>query len=453
MALSSSLPVHDLVVVGAGIGGLAAAWRAAAAGRDVLVLEAGERAGGVIETVRLGAYRVERAAATLPSTARHVLDLLATLPGAPRALPARPEADRQLLLTRTGLVAVPRSPPAFLATRLLPPGAKLRLLAEVLRGPRRGARSETLERFVRRRFGTHVAERFLVPFTRGIYGAHPSRLGAGDAFPLLPALERRGGSVVRGMLARLRERRRPGPRARRAVLLLEGGMQALPRALAAALGERLWLRAPVRALAPADPADPGGHAVLTLAAGDRVAAREVLLACPARAQAALVAPFAPGPAEALSGVAAAPIAVVAVGLPPGNPPVPEAFGFLRGHGARARLLGATFHSRLSDAVAPPGHDLVLAFVGGTEDPDALALGDAELAEVVLRDLSRALGGTLRPDLVDVHRWPAAIPLFSPGHRGRMAAVAAALSRWGVRLGGSHVTGVGVDACVGASTPG
>lgn len=444
----NEVPVHDLVVVGGGIAGLAAAWRAAQAGRDVLLLEAGERAGGVIETVRLGAYRVERAAATIPSTAKHLLGLIASLPDAPRALPARPEADRQFLLTRTGLKAVPRSPPAFFASPLLPFSAKLRLFSEVLRGPRQGNRSETLERFVSRRFGALVAQRFLVPFTSGIYGAHPGRLGAGDAFPLLPALERRRGSVVKGLLARARDQRQPGPRAKRAVLLMEGGMQALPRALERALGERVWLRARVERLQPPAPDDVGGAHRLTLAQGDEVQAREVLLATPAQAQAALIAPFAPHLAETLAGVAYTPIAVVAVGLPPGNPAVPEGFGFLRGHGARARILGATFHSRLSDAVAPPGHDLVLVFVGGSEDPGALNLSDADLGEVALADLSRALRGRLKPDLVDVHRWPRAIPLFAPGHRGRMAQAQAALSRWNLRLTGSHITGVGVDACVG-----
>lgn len=442
-----ALPVHDLVVVGGGIAGLAAAWRAAAAGRDVLLLEEAPRPGGVIRTDRVGAYRVERAAATVPSTAANVLALAGALPDGPRLLPARPEADKQFLLMPSGLRRVPRSPPAFLASPLLPLGAKLRLLTEPLRGPRRGSRSESLFAFVARRFGPAVAERFLVPFTSGVYGAHPARLGAGDAFPLLPALERRRGSVVKGLIARAREQRGGGPRSRRAVLLVEGGTEALVQALARALGERLWLGAGVRSLAPADPDDPGAPATLTLAAGDRVQAREVLLAAPAGRQADLLAPFAPQLAEVLAGVRYTPIAVVAVGLPPGNPPVPEGFGFLRGHRTRARILGATFHSRLSDAVAPPGHDLVLCFLGGSEDPGALERPDDELRDLALHDLGRALGGALRPDLVDVQRWPRAIPLFAPGHRGRMAEVQAALSRWSLRLSGSHITGVGLDACV------
>jgi oxygen-dependent protoporphyrinogen oxidase len=326
---------------------------------------------------------------------------------------------------------------------LLSLGAKARLLAEALRGPREGARSETLERFVTRRFGSGIAERFLVPFTRGIYGADPSRLGAGDAFPTLVALERRRGSVLRALLSR-----RGG--VPRQALRVEGGMGRLPEAIAAALGKRAWAGARVEALAP-PPAAPGAPLELTLGAGDRVLAREVVLAVPPPRQAALIRPFAPHLADAVGAVRATPIAVVALGLPPGNPALPPGFGFLCARESGARILGATFASHLAPEVAPAGHALATVFLGGSEDRDALVLSDAALARVAVDDLSRALGGRVAPDLADVHRMPQALPLFSPGHRGRMALLQAALSRWGVRLSGSHVTGVALDACVAPPT--
>ena len=42
-----------------------------------------------------------------------------------------------------------------------------------------------------------------------------------------------------------------------------------------------------------------------------------------------------------------------------------------------------------------------------------------------------------------------IPMATPGHRGRLARVHAALGDMGIRLLGSHVTGIGVERCASA----
>jgi oxygen-dependent protoporphyrinogen oxidase len=290
---------------------------------------------------------------------------------------------------------------------------------------------------VQRRFGGAVAAGLLGPFTRGVYGAAPERLGAADAFPRLVALERRRGSVLRGLLAA-----RGG--ARRSVLLARDGTESVPRGVARALGGRVRLGASVEAV---QPAQSGGPATVHLGTGEVVEAREVALALPATAQAALVsAPF-PHVAEALAAIDYAPIVVAAVGFERAHgPALPDAFGFLRGPDAPTRILGATFNSRMRADVSPPGTELLTVFLGGTEDRGVLAQDDEALTRIVTRDLARALGGRLEPAFIDIWRWPRAIPVPAPGHRGRMAALAATLDRARIRLLGSHVTGVSLEDC-------
>jgi oxygen-dependent protoporphyrinogen oxidase len=188
--------------------------------------------------------------------------------------------------------------------------------------------------------------------------------------------------------------------------------------------------------------------VLRLPGDERIAAREVILAIPARAQAALLGASNPHIAEMLGTISYAPILVASVGFArTAQVAAPEGFGFLRGRGSGARILGATFNARLNpEAVAPPEHELLTVFLGGTEDEEALGLRDDEVRDIVLRDLQTALGGPVRPDLFDVWRWPRAIPLPSNGHRGRMARAAAALDAGRIRLLGSHATGVSLNDC-------
>ena len=63
-------------VIGAGIGGLAAAVRLAAQGHEVTILEQAARAGGTCGAVRLGAYRFD-AGPSLLTMPRVVRDLFA----------------------------------------------------------------------------------------------------------------------------------------------------------------------------------------------------------------------------------------------------------------------------------------------------------------------------------------------------------------------------------------
>lgn len=428
---------HDVAVVGGGFAGLCAAWRARRAGRSVVVLEAAPRVGGVVRTDRVGGYRVERAAGTFPSSAAALLEVHASLPEPPAIHRPDPGTTGQWIWTRRGLVALPRNPPSLLRSPLLPARAKVRLLLETTRGPRRGGPPESAHAFVRRRFGLDVAERLLRPMTLGIYGSPPESIGMGDAFPAIPEMERRSGSLLKAMAARRGATKRE-------VWVFQDGMEAFPRAIAQALGDAVRTGAPVTAL------EARADGARVRCADTTYVARHVLLATTADVQARLVAPLSSVAAETLAAVRYVPMVVVAVGLPPGrSPPIPAGFGFLRGHGAKGRILGALFPSCLHPGVAPTGHALLNVFLGGGADPAAIDLADDEVRSIVVRDLSVALGGRVTPDLLDVHRWPRAIPLLSPGHRARIAQAQRLLPP-SVGLSGSHVTGVGVHACAAAT---
>ena len=431
--------ILDRVVVGAGLSGLALAWRSIAAGATTRLVEAAPRVGGVLRTEHVGPWRVERAAAAFPSTASHLLALHAALPNAPAIRRPPPETSGQLLWTRAGLRALPRSPQALLASPLLGFGAKARLFAEVLRAPRRGGPPESTYAFARRRLGTAVAERFLRPMTLGIYGTRPEDLGVADAFPTLPVMEAKDRGVLRAL------RRRSGA-AKREVWTFEDGMEALPRAIAAALGADV-----VRTTSPVSDVRPFADSIEVHLDGETpIRARSVVLATTAPEQARLVGAISPEAAALLSGVRYVPMIVASVGLTQALAQrAPTAFGFLRGQGAPGRILGAAFASNLNPIVAPPGHALWNVFLGGGADPDAMRLSDEDVRDVVEGDLASALGAPVRLAFASIVRWPRAIPVLSVGHRERMARANSLLAPYRVALSGAHVTGVGVHACAAA----
>ena len=431
--------------------GLADAFHAQRRGARVRVLEAAPEVGGVIGTYAKDGYRFERAATSLPSSARDVMALLAALGREDVLMPASEAAKSQYLLTPQGLERVPRSPPSLLRTRLLTLRGKLRALGELVRGRDVPPPGETLFDFVARRFGHEIADGFLRPFTNGIYGCAPERLGAADAFPKLVALEQRRGGVLRGLMAGgLGGSASAQPKQKRQVLMPVDGMAAVPRAVAETLGDAVETGVEVARIEPGSVDAP---ARVHTADGRTLEAETLVLATRASAQAALLEASHPEQAGVLAAVTYVPMVVCAVGYPRGKgPDLPEGFGFLRGPKSDARILGATFNSRLNPAVAPEGGSLLTAFIGGSEDTAAVDLDDDTLRSTVLADLARALGAPIEPALFEVTRWRGAIPMFAPGHRARMAAANAALGDARIHLLGSHVTGVSLNDCCRPGAP-
>ena len=233
---------------------------------------------------------------------------------------------------------------------------------------------------------------------------------------------------------------------KREILVFEEGMEAFPKAIAAALGSDV-----VRTSSAVATLDPVADAVeVRTADGTSIRAREVVLATTAPEQARLVAAFCPEAAALLAGVRYVPMIVASAGIGPALAArTPAAFGFLRSHGAPGRVLGAAFPSALDPSVAPPGHALWKFFLGGGADPDVMHLDDDDLRSVVERDLSTVLRTRVELAFFAVTRWPRAIPVLAIGHRARMARADALLAPHGIRLSGSHVTGVGVHACATA----
>jgi oxygen-dependent protoporphyrinogen oxidase len=431
----------DALVIGAGAAGLGAALELEVRGREVLVLDAGDRPGGVMRSDRLDGFLVERG----PSTTRMPAGAVALLQRAgleAALLKAAPESKARFLLRSEGLVPVPLSPLAFATTRLLSGRGKLRLLREPF-VPRGDGSGESVAAFVERRFGREVLEALIAPFLVGVYAGDEHRLGAEAVFPTLVAAEREGGSVARGILRRTLRgggvRGFPGSWSAREGL---GGLAAL---LARGLGERLQLGARVRALVPEA---EGWRVELD---GRALRARRVVLAADAAGAAELLAPLDAEAAAYARSLPFAPIVSVAVALGPEATARPvQGFGFLVPRDLGLDLLGALYMSRLFPGRAPAGQELVTAMVGGLRWPAAVDAPDDELLRRAEAGLDRALGLRAAPRALAITRWARAVPQPGPGHVGAVRAIRARLARFpGFALAGACWDAVAVGEALAA----
>ncbi|HEY6929375.1 MAG TPA: protoporphyrinogen oxidase [Thermoanaerobaculia bacterium] len=428
------------IVIGAGLSGLVHAYKLARSGRDVLVLEASDRAGGVVRTEKQDGFQLELG----PNTVRPTPELWALagdLGLQAEALLVSSRAPRYIDFGGK-LHPLPMSPIALARTRLLSPKGKLRLLAEpFIRTPVPG--SDTVRSFFARRLGPQVAERMVEPFVSGIFAGDGTRLSASACFPKLTRWERERGSLLAGALADRFAGRSSAKSPVRGLLSFREGLETLPRAIASALGGRLVRKT------PAVKVIRFGNAWTVRTMDEELPASRVVIATPASEAARLAETFAPPAARALASIPLPPLAVLHLAWPiAAFTRIPEGFGHLVVPQTGRRILGAVYTSSLFPDRAPDGQVLMTVFLGGSRDPQAPALSETELVGHALRDLDAALGIRGEPKVVRLTRYTNALPQCDLGHESRLKILADTEQSWpGIAFIGNYRGGMSVGDVV------
>lgn len=457
-----------LVVVGGGITGLAAANRAVERGgvdADVLLLEAGERLGGVISTERRGPFLLEGGPDSFISEKPEAIELCRRIGLEDQLLPTN-DANRRTLIVRGGrLIPLPDGFQLLGPTRILPflrsPVLSWRgklAAAKDLLLPRGGPPpdgDESLASFVRRRLGTEVLERLAQPLVGGIYTADAETLSLATTMPRFLQLERTHRSVILGLRA---QARRAGTAAAAGTsgarfglfVTLRDGMATLVSALAARLPEgTVRLDAAVRSIAPGRQAAHGSAWVVTLASGEEIAADAVVVASPAPVAGRLLQEADAALGGLLQQIRCASSAVVTLAFRRDQvPDPPRAFGFVVPGSEHRRVIAGSFTDVKYAGRAPADTVLLRLFVGGALQPEQFALDDEALVRGACDELGALLGIAAEPVLTWVQRWPESMPQYLVGHARRVAEAgrrAAALP--GLALAGNAYHGVGLADCV------
>ncbi|MGF1668615.1 MAG: protoporphyrinogen oxidase [Acidimicrobiia bacterium] len=419
-----------MAIIGGGLAGLFTAIELIEHGiDDVVVFDEGSLPGGVARTIQRDGYSLEPAAGTLMLPNPHLTPLLQHI--GVTVTPA-PDAGIRYVYTRGRLVGLPSSPKAALSP-LVSWSAKVRAAAEpFIRRPAEPDSDESLDSFLRRRFGQGLAGTLAWVAASGVFAGDPTRLAARSAFPALPGLEDAAGSVVRGGVARMRQRS-PGA-IRPSGHVPKGGMTALADAAAARLGDRYRPGTPVAGVT-------SGTIGWKVECPDTVTAQHLVVASRPSAAAGLVD-------DTLAGVlrqaTTAPAVVLGLGGPAAGFPLPAGFGALTGPDAATATLGVLFESSYAPARSPEGHSFVKVIAGGATRPHVVDWDDDRLVTTIGDEVSRILGRTIEASFVEVVRHHHGIPQYNVGHRSWLERLDGLLmDRPGLHLTGWGYRGVGV----------
>ncbi len=324
---------------------------------------------------------------------------------------------------------------------------------------------ENIEEFVTRHLGREAFARIIDPFVSGVYAGDPKKLEMRAALKKIFRLQTLSfnGALVPGALVRFQEIAREKadnppdpawPTYKSGELgSFRRGLQTLPNAIAAKLGEeRVALNHRLVGVRRADDGSGAWLATFDTPDGETVVrARALVSTAPAHAVADVLAPVMPEAAR-LKEVYYPPVASVTVAYPKSafkNPDLPG-FGSLNPRSEGVRTLGTIWSSSLFPNRAPPDHNLLLNYIGGSRDVDIANLSEDEIVAEVHKGCQTVLlkPGAPQPRVLGVKLWPTAIPQYEAGHLDLLAELDAAEQRTpGLYLGGNYRTGVAFGDCV------
>jgi protoporphyrinogen/coproporphyrinogen III oxidase len=459
---------QKIVVIGAGISGLACAYRLKQLGIPCVALEATERAGGLIAT----AQRNDLLFDTGPQCPRFppsLWRLIRELALDSEFVAGSPKAKRYIF-SRGRLQPAPFSPAGLMATRLVGLTSKFRILTEAFRYSRPPAQEESLSDFVERKFGADVLDNLVDPFISTIFLGDSRKIGMTSAFPILVEWERDQGSIVRGAIRARNLKRdvrmsvdslgssRPikGGRTLHVTQALpplgsfRSGMGRLPERVSEELKAEIRYRTPIASVAPlGDNGESNARWQVCLSGGEAITAEYLILAVPAYAAARLLETSVPQLADQLKAIEYAPLCVVSSAYDRSRVANSlDGFGFMIPRNEGLNTICTFWNSSLFGGRAPAGEVLMTSFAGRELRDTLWGMPENECAQIVEAENARIMGITAKPLDHLVWKDTQALPQYNVGHGRRVEEIYTILSgQSNLYLAGNFLRGRSISDCI------
>ncbi len=420
-----------IVIIGAGISGLSAAYFLQKKQVPYVVLEANSNVGGVIQTTREEGNLLELGPNSLLCDEEN-LAFLTELGLEPELLTAA-EVNKNRFIFKNGKYRkLPSSPPSLLFNSFFSWKAKWQIFNE-RKVTSKSPEGETVEQFFCRRFGAEVTKWAVNPFISGIYAGDPQKLWVAETFPLLVELEKKYGSVLKGFM------KRKGTTARKATYSFKQGLSALPQALAGKLNLRLQTQ-----VKHIKPVINGWEVVLS---NEIISASSVILAVPATSAAHLLAPYFPDEARVLETVHYPPMTVVHTSFRREDVKhTLNGFGGLNPKAANRFAAGSIWSSSIFEGRSRKGEVLITSFVGGSQYESHALLKEEEILANTVKELKEAYQILGDPVFTHLYKWPKAIPQYDAAMPA-VHKVANGLTQKGAHICANWLGGVSVIDCI------
>ncbi|WP_055108721.1 protoporphyrinogen oxidase [Paenibacillus ihumii] len=452
---------RKVVIVGGGLTGLSAAfyirkfYKEKGCKPAITIIEKDKSLGGKIETLHRDGFVIEKGPDSFLARKTAMVDLAKELELDHELVTTNPEAKKTYIVNRgrlhpmpSGLVlGVPTEIGPFLRSGLVSWRGKLRALTDLVRAPRQSAEDESLGNFIERRLGAEVLSNMTEPLLAGIYAGDTYRLSLQSTFPQFGEMERKYGSLIKGMMTGKKPVETHTGTKKSAFLTFRQGLQSLVHALVHDLNDvEQRLEAEVSAIERSG-GDSAGYEVV-LASGERIAADDVVVTTPAFAAAALLRPLVD--VSELDAINYVSVANVVLAFE--REEVSGSFdgsGFLVPRKEGRNITACTWTGVKWLHTSPEDKMLLRCYVGRFGDEEKVSYPDEELIGLVRKDLRELMNITAEPLFAEITRLPKSMPQYPVNHLRQIAEFRSRLDRTlpGVYATGAAFEGVGLPDCI------
>lgn len=450
--------MKKILVVGGGITGLSAAYyiqkqlKEEQLYHEVRLVEASDRLGGKIGTVKRDGFTIERGPDSFLARKKAAVDLINEL-----------GLENQLVRNATGqsyifvngklqkipagsFMGIPTEVQPFLFSRLFSIKGKLQASLDYIKPKGKRQADQSLGLFFRRRFGDELVENLIEPLLSGIYSGDIDDMSLMATFPNFYELEQKHGSLIKGLRKTMpkkpksKVKKRPGM-----FLTLKDGFESIVESLEKSLSNIISKGISVDHI---EKKADRYHVLLSDATVYEADA--IIVTVPHREVGKMFSQY-----DVFRELEDLPNSSVAnVSLAFDEKAIHHKIkgtGFVVSRNSDLRITATTWTERKWPHSTPEGKVLLRSYVGGPHDPEAVNLSDQELIKLVKQDLSPLVSFKGEEDFAIVNRFANAMPQYTVGHPQRIERMNDFINKHlqGVKVIGSSFTGVGVPDCIAA----
>jgi protoporphyrinogen/coproporphyrinogen III oxidase len=447
--------MNKTVIVGGGIAGLATAFYLQEAGTvDYTLIECSPRWGGKITSTQESGFLIEGGPDSFITQKASALDLCKRLGLGDQLVGSNTGKNAATYVWSNGrlhpmpegmMLMAPTMVLPFLRSKLISWPGKIRMGMEMFVPARQGNEDESLASFVRRRLGNEALNKIAGPLMGGIHAADPQKLSLKSTFPMFLDLEKKHGSLLRGMMKRPKHKPSGGTQRPPMFMSLRGGLKQLADALIAQLPPTsLRIGRCVMSVHP----EAGRYRVL-LDDNSSILADDVVFATPSHVTADLVQQIDSALASRLRSIRYVSTATVSLGFKRSDIHHPMVgAGFIVPRTEGRRITACSWSSAKFKHRAPEDCVLLRVFIGGAGAEELAEQDVPHLIQLAREELQTIMGISAAPVVATGYRWHKANPQYELGHEERMNELDRIIASFpGLHLAGAAYRGSGIPDCI------